>query len=107
MWETRLLRGFLRDLLGLVPTLDLHGRKVPEALRETEAFLREAAERGEPRVRIVYGKGHGSPGGVGVLRRAVPAWIEQHGGDRVERFERQIDASGNDGAMIVWLRRTR
>jgi DNA-nicking Smr family endonuclease len=60
---------------------------------------------GEREVRIVYGKGRGSPGGVGVLRRAVPAWLEQHGGAIVERFAREIDRDGNDGAMRVWLRR--
>jgi DNA-nicking Smr family endonuclease len=56
-------------------------------------------------VRIVYGKGRGSPGGFGALRQAVPAWIEQHATDRVARFERQLDRDGNDGAMLVWLRR--
>jgi DNA-nicking Smr family endonuclease len=73
-------------------------------LAETESFVREAAAAGWPRVRIVYGKGRHSPGGVGALRQAVPAWLEQHGAPWVERFERQLDADGNDGAMLVWLR---
>ncbi|MBM4265421.1 MAG: Smr/MutS family protein [Deltaproteobacteria bacterium] len=98
------MRSLLRRLFGIVPTLDLHGLGVREALDETRAFLSEARARGEPQVRIVYGKGRGSPGGVGVLRQAVPAWIEQNAGDWVERFERQLDGSGNDGAMRVWLR---
>ena len=93
----------LRRLLGIVPTLDLHGLKVREALRATEEFLREAAHAGDREVRIVYGKGRGSPGGVGVLRSAVPGWLEQHAGDLVARFERELDADGNDGAMRVHL----
>ena len=64
------------------------------------------AARGEREVRIVYGKGRGSPGGVGVLRQAVPAWLEQHGGELVERLAREVDRDGNDGAMRVWLRAT-
>ena len=99
-----MLRAWLRSLFGLVPTLDLHGLRVRQALAETEEFLRAAHRAGAREVRIVYGKGRGSPGGVGVLRQAVPAWIEQHAGAWVERFERQLDARGEDGAMRLWLR---
>jgi DNA-nicking Smr family endonuclease len=99
-----MLRDWLRRLLGIVPTLDLHGFEVRPAIEATDAFLRDAAAAGEPRVRIVYGKGRGSPGGVGVLRAAIPAWIEQNARDRVERFERELDRDGNDGAILVWLR---
>lgn len=74
-----------------------------DALAETERFLHEMAARGEREVRIVYGKGRGTPGGVGVLRQAIPAWLEQHGAGVVERFAREIDRDGNDGAMRVWL----
>jgi DNA-nicking Smr family endonuclease len=56
-------------------------------------------------VRIVYGKGRGSPGGIGVLRQVVPAWLEGSGRRWVERFERQLDASGADGGLVAWLRR--
>ncbi len=100
-------RARLRAALGLVPVLDLHGMGVREALAATEGFLRECAAAGEAEARIVYGKGRGSPGGVGVLRQAVPAWVERHGGAWVERFERQLDAHGEDGAMRVWLRPAR
>lgn len=94
----------MRAVFHHVPTLDLHGLGVREAIAETERFVVEMATHGEPEVRIVYGKGRGSPGGVGVLRQAIPAWLEQHGSPWVERFERRIDADGNDGAMHVWLR---
>jgi DNA-nicking Smr family endonuclease len=93
----------VRRLLGLVPALDLHGLGVPDALRATEEFLRDALRLGHREVRIVYGKGRGSPGGIGVLRRAIPGWLEQHAGVLVARFERELDADGQDGAMRVWL----
>jgi len=99
------LRALLRSFFGLSPTLDLHGLGVKEAVAETERFLRAAAAAGEPQVRIVYGKGRGTPGGIGVLRAVIPRWLEQEGAPLVERWERDLDASGNDGAVRVWLRR--
>jgi len=95
---------WLRQLLGIVPTLDLHGCGVRQALAETETFLRQAQRCGEPIVRIVYGKGHGSPGGRGVLRDVIPRWLELEGLDLVERYERLPDASGSDGSAKVWIR---
>ena len=89
---------------GAVPTLDLHGMRVRPALDATRDFLMENHAGGAEQVRIIYGKGRGTPGGLGVLRQAVPAWIEQNATEWVERFERDLDASGNDGAMRIWLR---
>jgi DNA-nicking Smr family endonuclease len=98
------LRALLRDLLGLVPTLDLHGLGVRDAIAETERFLREAQAQQVSPVRIVYGKGHRSPGGRGVLREVVPRWLDTEGAPLVRRYERRPDASGMDGAVVVWLR---
>ena len=99
-----MIRAAIRSLFAIVPTLDLHGLGVKQALAETERFLAEMSARGEQRVRIVYGKGRGSPGGIGVLRQVVPAWLEGSGRRWVERFERQLDASGADGGLVAWLR---
>ena len=98
------LRRLFRGLLGIAPTLDLHGLGVPDALAETERFLREARASGEPVARLVYGKGHHSPSGRGVLREVIPQWLEANGEGLVERFERLPDATGADGAVKVWLR---
>ena len=103
MWLRR-LRQVIRQFLGVTPTLDLHGLGVRDALAETERFVRYAHGIGEPLVRIVYGKGHGSPGARGVLRGVIPRWLEREGAEWVERFQRQPDASGADGAVQVWLR---
>lgn len=100
-----MIQTILRRVFGIVPTLDLHGLGVRPAIEETRTFLEEAHSRDEPRVRIIYGKGRRSRGGIGVLRQAVPAWMEQNAKEWVERFERQLDASGDDGAMIVYLRK--
>ena len=98
------IRTRVREMFGIFPTLDLHGLKVPDALRETEQFLREAQESGIESVRIVYGKGRHSPSGRGVLRDAVTGWLDAHGRHLVRRYERRPDASGADGGIIVWVR---
>jgi DNA-nicking Smr family endonuclease len=98
------IRSLLREMLGILPTLDLHGLGVKDALRETEGFLRDAQDRRLGSVRIVYGKGRGSPGGRGVLREVVPKWLGNEGRDLVRRYERRPDESGADGGVIVWVR---
>lgn len=98
-------RQSLRQLFGLVPTLDLHGFGVKDALALCGRFLSEAQQQGEPEVLIVYGKGKRSPGGRGVLRDVVPHWLDHDGRPLVERWERLPDASGGDGSVRVWLRR--
>lgn len=98
------LRAAIRDLLGVVPTLDLHGHGVREALEETARFLQHAQACGDRRVRIVYGKGYGSPRGRGVLREVVPRWLERDGAELVERYRRLPDPSGGDGSVEVWVR---
>lgn len=98
------VRRAIRGVLGIVPTLDLHGLGVRDALEETERFLRQAQASGESVVRIVYGKGHRSPGGHGVLREVVPQWLEADSARLVQRFERLPDATGADGSVKVWLR---
>jgi DNA-nicking Smr family endonuclease len=99
-----MLRQALRELFGILPTLDLHGLGVRDALAECEQFLREARQNGESVVRIVYGKGRRSPAGRGVLRQVVPHWLDHEAADLITHYERQPDLSGLDGAVKVWLR---
>ena len=84
------------------PELDLHGLRVPEALAEVEGFLARAESQGVGEVRIVCGKGRHSRGGLGVLRTAVPGWLESHG--YAGRYRREVDRDGRDGAVRVSLR---
>lgn len=97
-WLRRIFRHAFPDTC---PEVDLHGLRVPEAIETLREALRVAQERGQPRVRVVCGKGRGSPGGVGVLRRAVAGWLEQHGYSG--RYRRQVDRDGRDGALWVDL----
>jgi len=98
------IRRLVRSALGIMPTLDLHGLGVKAALVETERFLADAQAHGLGSVKIVTGKGRGSPGGRGVLRDVVPRWLDTSGRQYVRRWERQPDSSGVDGGLIVWVR---
>jgi len=98
------IRQAIRSAFGIVPTLDLHGLGVRDALVATERFVRDAHAHGITEVRIVYGKGHGSPGGRGLLREVVPHWLATDGATLVSRYQREPDHSGADGGARVWLR---
>lgn len=84
------------------PEVDLHGLRVAEALAVTAEALDRAHREGVATLRIVCGKGKGSRGGVGVLREAVPGWLEAHG--YAGRYRREVDRDGRDGAIRVDLR---
>jgi DNA-nicking Smr family endonuclease len=99
-WVRRVLRAAFP---AGCPQLDLHGASVPEALESVARFLARAEQQGVDEVRIVCGKGRHSPGGVGVLRHAVPGWLDAHG--YAGRYRREVDRDGRDGALRVELGR--
>ena len=90
---------------NIVPTLDLHGLSVKAAIAETKAFLETSQCGGIHEVRIVYGKGLGSPGGQGVLRQVIPSWCEKEGNVYVESFQREVDARGGDGSILILVKK--
>jgi DNA-nicking Smr family endonuclease len=105
----RVLASWLRAASAAVPSseprLDLHGLGVQDAIAATERFLAEAQRAGAAHVRIVYGKGRHSPGGRGVLREVIPRWLAGEGLRYVAEAAPIPDASGEDAAIRVRLRR--
>ena len=118
-WELGLESGdellFLRD--GLSPQtlkklrrghwviqdhLDLHGLTVPEARVLTAAFLAQCVREGVRCVRIVHGKGLGSPNREPVLKKKVAGWLAQR--DEVLAYCQAPQADGGGGAVLVLLR---
>lgn len=88
----------------VIPVLDLHGMRVKEALKTTEEFLRLSQSQGTREVKLIYGKGKGSPGGKGVLREVIPSWISKEGSIYVSEFRRVLDFDGGDGGIIIRLK---
>jgi DNA-nicking Smr family endonuclease len=81
--------------------LDLHGLTREAARDRLAAFVREAHRRGQRCVRIVHGKGHGSPGRQPVLKEKVQRWLAQR--SEVIAFAQASGAQGGAGALLVLL----
>lgn len=81
--------------------IDLHGLRVPEAREKLSAFLREAQRAGIRCVRVVHGKGLGSPGRAPVLKGKVHSWLVQK--QEVLAFVQAKPLEGGAGALLVLL----
>ncbi len=95
---TRLRRGHW----SIQGELDLHGLRRDDARDQLSAFLREAARRGWRCLRVVHGKGNGSPGREPVLKGKVHRWLGQHA--QVLAFTQGSAPQGGAGALVVLLR---
>lgn len=81
--------------------LDLHGKRTDEARSALTAFIRDACAQGIRCVRIVHGKGLGSPGKAPVLKHKVHGWLVQK--TEVLAFVQARPAEGGAGALVVLL----
>jgi DNA-nicking Smr family endonuclease len=83
--------------------LDLHGLRSDEARDQLAGFVRQALRRGQRCVRVVHGKGHGSPGREPVLKAKVQRWLAQCA--EVIAFTQATGPQGGAGALVVLLQR--
>jgi DNA-nicking Smr family endonuclease len=81
--------------------LDLHGLRQDEAREALAAFIKEAHKHGQRCVRVVHGKGLGSPGKTPVLKGRVQSWLVQK--NEVLAFVQARPAEGGAGALLVLL----
>jgi DNA-nicking Smr family endonuclease len=95
---TKLRRGHW----AIQSQIDLHGLRSDEAREALIAHIREALRRGHRCVRVVHGKGHGSPGRQPVLKAKVQRWLGQS--DEVVAFAQASGPQGGAGALIVLLK---
>lgn len=104
--RTGLPRNVLRDLRrgrwSIQNHVDLHGLNRHEAHEEVSRFLAESQNAGKRCLRIVHGRGHGSPGREGVLRRLVKAWLARR--RDVLAFCHAPANDGGEGALWVLLK---
>ena len=96
-----------RGLHPIEARLDLHGMTQAEAHRALAAFIHKSRDAGRRCVLVITGRGLG-PSGPGVLKSAVPRWLEE------ASLRRQILAmapaqsrDGGAGALYLLLRRDR
>ena len=94
---TRLRRGEW----AVQAEVDLHGLRTDEAREALAQFLREAQRAGLRCVRVVHGKGLGSPGKTPVLKAKVHGWLVQK--KEVLAFVQAKPLEGGAGALLVLL----
>lgn len=95
---TRKLRG---GHWSIQRQLDLHGLRSDEAREALGQFIRLSHRTGVRCVRIVHGKGLGSPGRTPVLKGKVQRWLVQK--KEVLAFVQARPAEGGAGALVVLL----
>jgi len=81
--------------------IDLHGLRRDDARDALGQFIREAHRQGIRCVRVVHGKGLGSPGKTPVLKGRVQSWLVQK--SEVLAFVQARPAEGGAGALVVLL----
>ena len=85
--------------------IDLHGLRRDEAREHLSFFIREAHQQGIRCVRVVHGKGLGSPGKAPILKSRVHSWLVQK--QEVLAFVQAKPADGGGGALLVLLMASR
>ena len=95
---TRKLRKGGWSIQGQV---DLHGLRREDARQALVDFIKDAARMGWRCVRVVHGKGLGSPGKTPVLKGKVQSWLIQK--QEVLAFVQARPAEGGAGALVVLL----
>ncbi|MDH6166690.1 DNA-nicking Smr family endonuclease [Variovorax boronicumulans] len=81
--------------------VDLHGLRSDEAREALGGFIRASHKQGLRCVRVVHGKGLGSPGKQPVLKTKTQRWLIQK--NEVIAFVQAKPAEGGAGALVVLL----
>ena len=95
------LRKLRRGVWVIQAQLDLHGLHREAARDRLAEFLHEAQAQGLRCVRVVHGKGHGSPGRRPVLKGRVQRWLTQR--QEVLAYVQARASEGGAGAVVVML----
>ena len=99
-------RSVLRDLRrgrwSIQDHIDLHGLNRQQAHSQVAQFVATAHSAGKRCLRIVHGRGHGSPGREAILRQLVKVWLGRH--REVLAFCHAPPSDGGDGALWVLLK---
>lgn len=101
----RMLVDLRRGRWVVQAELDLHGLTRDEAREAIGNFLAQKLARGERCVRIIHGKGLGSPGRIGILKQLSRNWLAQR--EEILGFCQAKPHDGGEGALLVLLRTPR
>ena len=86
--------------------LDLHGMTQSEAHERMCRFLEDSRNSGYRTVLVITGKGLRRDGQIGILRSAVPRWLNEPPlRDWIRAFDHATPRDGGEGALYILLRR--
>ncbi len=106
--DKRSAQRLRRGRAAIDARLDLHGMFRDEAARALETFLARSGVAGHRTVLVITGKGMSGEGGKGVLKAALPGWLnESPNRERILGFSPAQPKDGGDGALYVRLKRKR
>lgn len=103
--QDRVLRQLRRGGFRLDGELDLHGLNREKARAAVAEFLAECRDLDRRCVRIIHGKGNGSPNTGPVLKRQLDGWLRKL--RDVLAFCSARPEDGGSGAIYVLLRTAR
>jgi len=99
----RVLADLRRGRWVVQDELDLHGLTRDQARDALGHFLHAALEHGHRCVRLIHGKGLGSPGREPVLKHLSRGWLMQR--EEILAFCQARPHDGGEGALLILLRR--
>lgn len=106
--DKRTMDRLRRGQLPVEAEIDLHGYTQEQAHSALNAFIIGQAAAGRRCVRVITGKGSFRQGGGGVLKTAVPRWLNETPlQDSILAFTHARRDDGGEGALYVLLRRKR
>jgi DNA-nicking Smr family endonuclease len=106
--DKRTAKRLKRGQLAVEARMDLHGLTQEEAHRALSAFVQGSQAAGRRCVLVITGKGLRPDGTVGVLRAAVPHWLNQPDlRERIVAFTHATPRDGGEGALYLLLKRKR
>lgn len=86
--------------------MDLHGMTLVQAHRALAQFIEHVWEADKRMVLVITGKGLRPDGATGVLRTAVPRWLnESPNRNRIRGFTYAAPKDGGEGALYVRLKK--
>ncbi len=105
--DPRVLRQLVAGEFTVQGEIDLHGVDSSTARRLVERFLLDAASRRLRCVRIIHGRGRGSPDGIPVIKRQLPRWLSRGPARHwVLAYSSAAPKDGGVGASYVLLRQS-
>ena len=104
--DRRTRAGLRRGRVKIEARLDLHGLDKAAASEALHGFLERAYTGGKKTVLVITGKGLRKGGEVGVLRQAVPKWLNTEPmREWVHAFDYASPRDGGEGALYIVMRR--